>query len=82
MLKPIKAILRLETFGEVLQKKRFERNLDLDKLAEKSSVNALTIDKIEKGGNTTMITILKVADAMNVDLSRLFDEMEKKHRGF
>ena len=82
MLKPLKAILKLETFGEIMKKKRLDKNLDLDKLAQKSSANALTVDKIEKGGNTTLITLLKIADAMNVDLSELFAELEKKHRGF
>ncbi len=80
MYKPVKARIKLATFGEILRGKRIEKNLDMDQLAKRSSVNAATIEKIEKGGNTTMITLVKIADAMFVDLGELFGELEKYHK--
>ncbi len=76
MYKPLQAKVKLQTFGEIFRKARHEKNLDKDQLAKKASVNAATIEKIEKGGNTTMITLLKIADAMSLDLGELFDELD------
>jgi transcriptional regulator with XRE-family HTH domain len=80
MYKPLKAKRKLETFGEILRRKRIEKKLDTDQLAKRSSVNAATIKKIEQGGNTTMITLDKIADAMSVDLGEIFGELEKYHK--
>ncbi len=80
MYKPLKARRKLETFGEILRKKRIEKKLDTDQLSKDASMNAATLKKIELGGNTTMITVYKIADAMSVDLGELFSELEKYHK--
>ncbi len=77
MFKPLKAKIKLQTFGEIFRRKRLEKKMDTNQLAKRASVNGLTIDKIEQGGNTTMITLLKIADAMSMDLGELFKELEK-----
>ena len=75
MFKPFKAKIKLQTFGEVIKRKRIKTNLSVSQLAKKASVNALTINKIEQGGNTTMITLIKLADAMSMDLGELFENL-------
>ena len=75
MFKPIIAKVKLQTLGEIIQRKRINKDLSVNQLAKKASVNALTINKIEQGGNTTMITLIKLADAMSMDLGELFENL-------
>jgi transcriptional regulator with XRE-family HTH domain len=52
-----------------------------DKLAEKSGVTRQGISKIEAGnGNPTITTMLKLADALGEDLSKIIAEIEKKNK--
>ncbi len=75
MYKPLKARLQLKDLGYQIGKKIQEKQLNIDHLAKRASVNAATILKIIGGGNSTLITLLKLADAIPLDLGELFDEM-------
>ncbi len=77
MYKPLKAKMQLKDFGYLISEKIHQKELEIDSLAKEASVNPATILKIISGGNTTMITLFKIADAMSMDLGELFKELEK-----
>ena len=76
MLKPLKTKMQLKDLGYLIGKQIQDKELSIDQIANEASVNAATILKIVDGGNTTLITLLKIADAIPLDLGELFDEMD------
>ena len=76
MHKPLKAKLQLKDLGYLIGKRIQDKELSIDHIAKEASVNAATILKIVDGGNTTLITLLKIADAIPMDLGELFNEMD------
>ncbi len=81
MYEPTKSRIKLQTFGHLIRNKIQQNELSVDLLAKEASVNRATILKIISGGNTTMITVLKIADAMSLDLGELFDELDSYNDG-
>ncbi len=74
MYKPLKARMQLKDFGYLISKKMQQKGFNLDNLAKEASVNPSTILKIIGGGNTTLITVLKICDALSLDMSELFEQ--------
>ena len=62
---------------ETLKNERKIRNLSHEKISLRAGVTRQTIGKIESGGvNPTMVTMLKIVSAMNMDLSDFVQNME------
>ncbi len=74
MFKPLKARLQLKDLGYLIGKKMQQKGFNIDNLAKEASVNPATILKIIGGGNTTLITVLKICNALSLDMGELFEE--------
>lgn len=68
----------LERFGQAVRERRLERNLSQEDLAGLCSLHRTYISDIELGKrNVSLTNIDKVAAALGVSLSELFEEMER-----
>ena len=77
--KPIsnKHKIRLETLGLFIKNIRLlEENLSQLELSENLNLHNNTIQRIEKGANTTLITIFELADFMGVKPSELLSILD------
>lgn len=62
-------------FGERLKKLRLERGLSQEKLANEAELDRTYIPSIEKGERNVSITVIeKIAQALQVKISDLFEE--------
>lgn len=62
-------------FGKQVRKLRLEKNLSQEALANEASLDRTYIPSIEKGDRNVSITVIeKIAKALNVKISHLFDE--------
>jgi len=69
----------LELFAEALKTFRKKREISQEKLAELAKLDRSYIAGLESGvRNPTLITIIKIAKALNVCPSDLISEMEKQ----
>lgn len=57
--------------GERIRERRVQLNLNQVELGERSGVNPVTISQIERGANTTIETLQKLAEAMDTSLVAL-----------
>ena len=56
----------------LLRKERIRRELSLNQLAEKAGLSRSMVSYVERGmRNPTLQTLLRIANALNVDLSKL-----------
>jgi transcriptional regulator with XRE-family HTH domain len=56
----------------LLQKERIRRGISMNRLAEKSGLSQSMVSLVERGlRNPTLDTLLRIAAALNVDLSGL-----------
>ncbi|WYP28194.1 XRE family transcriptional regulator [Alkalihalobacillus sp. FSL W8-0930] len=63
--------------GSTLRKVRLEKQLSIQELADRSSVSALTLGKIERGeANPSLAVIWKIANALSIPISALLKETE------
>lgn len=63
--------------GNTLRKIRTEKRLSIQELADRSSVSALTLGKIERGeANPSLAVIWKIANALSIPISALLKEAE------
>jgi len=70
----------LEKFGHTVREQRLERNLSQEDLADLCSLHRTYISDIELGKrNVSLTNIGKVATALGITLTGLFDEMEKSN---
>ncbi len=76
MFKPEFAKQQAKKFGHQMKKERKKQSLKQECLAKRASVNTQTIKGIESGTNVTLITIFKVARALDVDPSSILVEIE------
>lgn len=61
-------------FGKNLKKLRKKNNLSQEDLADKSGLHRTYIGMVERGEkNITLINILKIAKALNVDIKEIMD---------
>lgn len=54
--------------AEIVQEARHYQGLTMRQVAEKTSVSLGALGKIEKGGNTTIATLIDIAQAMGCTL--------------
>lgn len=63
-----------QKFGEKVKKLKEKNKLSWLKLAQRAKLDLTTINEIENGNREPMLrTIWKVANALNLKLSELFD---------
>lgn len=63
-----------ERFGQKVRKLREERKMSQLALAQKAQLDLATINKLENGNRDPMLkTIWRIANALEVKLSQLFD---------
>ncbi len=64
----------IERFGQRIKELRKQKDLTQEKLAEKSKLHYTYIGVVERGGkNISLKNIEKIAHALGVKLSELFD---------
>lgn len=63
-----------QRFGNQVRKLRNRRGISQEELAKKAKLDLTTINEIENGNRDPMLkTIWKIANALDVKLSQLFD---------
>ncbi len=66
-------VILLFNLGEVVRKRRLALNLSQEELANRAGVHRTYLSDIERGSRNITITVLnRLADAMEVKVSRLF----------
>jgi transcriptional regulator with XRE-family HTH domain len=74
MLDSIRSQKVLESIGKKLKRARKGKKLALRKVAELASVAHTQVDDLERGKlNATILTILAIAEVLEVDLNDLFN---------
>jgi len=73
----------LKRFGLQLKKIREARGLTAAELGRRTFIDKPHITRLEKGGtNPTLTTIIKLAEALEIDLSDFFEDYSyKKNKG-
>ena len=62
----------LKDFGKNLQKLRIEKGFSTRKFAYEADISASSLGRLEAGlSNPTLTTLLKIAEALKVDLNEL-----------
>ena len=65
-------------FGQNVKKYRIEKGLSQEKLAEMADLHRTYIGMIERAEkNSTLVNIYKIARALNMEISMLFQDKEK-----
>lgn len=54
-----------------------DRNLNISELAEKINVQRESLSRIVNGASTSAETLQKIADALNVHISELFEQPQQ-----
>lgn len=68
----------LQLFGKNVQKYRKQKNLSQEKLAELAKVHRTYIGMVERAErNITLINMLKIANALGVEIRELLEEQAK-----
>lgn len=70
--------LFLKQFGKHIKDLRKKFNLTQRDLADKSELEETAVQRIERGYNSTLKTMLKIANAFDIELSELFDMTSDK----
>lgn len=66
----------LTKFGEILRKKRVEKNLSQEDFAELVGVHRTYIGMLERAEkNITLLNIEKIANALNISIAELLKEL-------
>jgi transcriptional regulator with XRE-family HTH domain len=66
-------------FGETVRKFRTARGLSQEKLAERANIHRTYIGDVERGlRNIALVNMHRIAVALEVSLSALIGEMEKR----
>lgn len=63
----------LTRIGENIRKKRKKKNLTLEQLGLEIGLTRMQVNRIEKGYNITLVTLLKVAMALNVKPGKIVE---------
>ncbi|PCI35426.1 MAG: transcriptional regulator [Flavobacteriaceae bacterium] len=63
----------LKLFGKKIKTLRNERNLSQSDLGGKAELEKTAIQRIERGYNSTIKTLLKLANALDIEVAELFD---------
>jgi len=62
----------LQTLGKQIRTLRKERNLSQRELGLRAELEKSEIQRLERGGNTTFKTMLKVVNALDIEFAELF----------
>jgi transcriptional regulator with XRE-family HTH domain len=66
----------LTKFGEIIRKKRLEKNLSQEDFAELVGVHRTYIGMLERAEkNITLLNIEKIANALNISIAELLKEL-------
>lgn len=65
--------LFLKQFGKQIRALRIKNDLTQRDLADKSGLEESAVQRIERGYNSTLKTLLKLANALEIELSELFN---------
>lgn len=69
----------LKVFGVIIQNLRLDKNLSQAELAERGDFNRTYISDLERGKKqASLSTILRLADALEIDPSELMEYLEDK----
>ncbi len=69
----------LMRFGRAIRKLRRERNISQEKLADLCTLHRTYISDVELGKrNVSLENISKIAVALNISITELFEEMERE----
>jgi len=64
----------LKEFGKQVRLTRKERSMSMEAVAYKAGIEYRQLGRIERGEvNTTIISLLKIAEALEIDIKRFFD---------
>ena len=64
----------LKELGKNIRSLRKKKKMTMEGLSYKAGIEYRLIGRIERGeGNTTVISLIKIADALNVDVLQLFN---------
>ncbi len=66
--------LFLKQFGKQIKTLRIKNNLTQRDLADKSGLEESAIQRIERGYNSTLKTLLKLANALDISFEEFFKE--------
>ena len=67
------------SFGQVLKKRRLERELSQAKLAEKAKVDQRTISLLERGeSQPTLPTLYRLSAALEISLKELIGQVDRR----
>jgi transcriptional regulator with XRE-family HTH domain len=65
--------------ARLLQKERIRRGISMNRLAERSGLSRAMVSYVERGlRNATLDTLLRMANALDVDLSKLIKQASKR----
>ena len=68
---------RLMRLGKRIRELRVQRDLTLERLAEKASLSANYLGELERSkSNASVKTLLRIADALGVNLTALFSPLD------
>lgn len=67
---------QLEVISTYLRELRFSEGLTQTELSEQVNLHRNTIHRAENGGNTTLLTIFELADALDINPAELFSIIE------
>ena len=67
---------RLEYLGTFLRELRINSNLTQEKLSRNLNLHRNSIIRAENNHNITLLTVFELADALDISLSELFQDME------
>lgn len=66
-------------FGQAVRKLRLAKGISQEKLAEAAEIHRTYIGDVERGTrNISLVNMTKIAAALDVPLSRLIQDMERK----
>jgi transcriptional regulator with XRE-family HTH domain len=65
-------------FGEAVRKLRLAKGISQERLAELADIHRTYIGDVERGKrNIALVNMTRIADALDVPLSRLISEMQR-----
>lgn len=73
--------ITLKELGRRIAELRESRSITQEKLAEMIGVQKRWISRVENGWSTTMKTLIKIANALNINLEEFFKKPTLQPRG-
>lgn len=66
----------MSTFGKNVLRIRLENGLTQEQLADEAGISQVQVARIESGKlNTSISTVVAIADALNTDIGNLFKQL-------